>query len=643
MAGIKLFVPGRICLFGEHSDWAGGYRRVNVEIPKGHTVITGTNQGIRAEVEPHPSQLVMTSALPDGTTRGPCDVAMEKEALLAEAASGGFFSYMAGVAYQILTHYHVKGLAIHCQEMDLPIKKGLSSSAAACVLTARAFNQVYDLKLTTRGEMEAAYQGELLTPSRCGRMDQGCAFGQRPLSMTYDGDLLQVEEIPVKRPVCLLIVDLCAGKDTMEILAKLNQCYPFPQTELHENVHRYLGEINQRLVGEALEVLREGDARRLGELMTEAQRLFDAHLAPACPSQLTAPVLHRVLEHESLQPLIWGGKGVGSQGDGTAQLVCRDAAARERAARIIETELSMQCLRLDIAPPASVRKAVIPVAGFGTRLYPASKAAKKELFPIVDRDGVAKPVIQLIVEEALSAGMEEVCLIVQAEDEATFDAFFNLKIPVQNFNRLPTHLRDYADHVAELGRRVRFVVQDRQEGFGHAVLCAREWVGEEPFLLLLGDHLYRSDGDVSCAQQLLAAYERRQQSTVALMTTPEEAVGSFGTVAGDWIDYDSTLNITEFAEKPAVEYARERLQIDRVEEGHYLTVFGQYVLKPEVFEILQDYVDRNLRQGGEFQLTSALEEMRGRQGFIGTRIAGRRFDIGTPQAYVQTVVDYARD
>ena len=100
-------------------------------------------------------------------------------------------SSVAGVAYQVLTHYHVRGLVIDNNMTDLPIKKGLSSSAAICVLAARAFNRVYDLKLTIRGEMELAYQGEITTPSRCGRMDQGCAFGNRPVLMTFDGDRLE--------------------------------------------------------------------------------------------------------------------------------------------------------------------------------------------------------------------------------------------------------------------------------------------------------------------------------------------------------------------------------------------------------------------------------------------------------------------
>jgi galactokinase len=137
---MKIFVPGRICLFGEHSDWAGGHRRINADIEKGYTLISGTNQGIYAEVEPHPTSLVLSSTAPDGTIIGPVEIPMEPKALLEEAERGGFWSYMAGVAYQVATNYRVRGLVIHNTLTDLPMKKGLSSSAAICVLTAARWN-----------------------------------------------------------------------------------------------------------------------------------------------------------------------------------------------------------------------------------------------------------------------------------------------------------------------------------------------------------------------------------------------------------------------------------------------------------------------------------------------------------------------
>ena len=306
---MKIFVPGRICLFGEHSDWAGGYRRINAEIEKGYTLICGTNQGIHAEVEPHPTALVLTSTTPDGESHGPHEIPLEPRALLEEAQRGGFFSYAAGVAYQVLTNYRVRGLVIRNFKTDLPIKKGLSSSAAISVLTARAFNRVYDLRLTVRGEMELAYQGEITTPSRCGRMDQGCAFGDRAVLMEFDGDRLATEEIRPARDLHFVIVDLKAKKDTVEILKRLNRSYPFAEGEVEKGVQELLGPVNKRIVQQAKEALRAGDAERLGALMGEAQAFFDRYAAPACPEELTSPVLHRVLAHEALAAARVGRQG----------------------------------------------------------------------------------------------------------------------------------------------------------------------------------------------------------------------------------------------------------------------------------------------------------------------------------------------
>jgi len=634
---MKIFVPGRICLFGEHSDWAGGYRRINAEIEKGYTLITGTDQGIYAEVEPHPTALVLTSTTPDGQTHGPCEIPMELKALLEEAQRGGFWSYIAGVAYQILTHYHVRGLVINNYKTDLPMKKGLSSSAAVCVLTARAFNRTYDLKMTVRGEMELAYQGEITTPSRCGRMDQGCAFGNRPVLMTFDGDHLDVTELQVPENMHFVIVDLQAQKDTMEILARLNRCYPFAESEVERGVQELLGPINKRIVHQAVEELQAGDAERTGTLMVEAQAFFDHYAAPACPEELTAPVLHRVLNYEPLKPHLWGGKGVGSQGDGTAQFIARSAADQQAVIEIVERDLGMSCLALTLRAGQKVRKAVIPAAGFGTRLFPATKATKKELFPIIDHDGIAKPAILLIVEEALRAGVDEVVIIVQEHDLGAFQSFFNVQVTIENYNKLPRHFQEYAQRILEMGRHVSFVIQETQEGFGHAIYSAREAVGNEPFLLMLGDHLYRSASEKSCAQQLIEAYNKHGISVLGLRRTPEDQIANFGTVTGVWIEESHLLNVTEFAEKPTVDYARNNLRVPGLPEDEYLTVFGQYIIQPQIFGYLEEHITNNVRERGEFQLTSALDRLRQEDGFLGLIMDGQRYDIGLPEYYLETL------
>ncbi len=637
---MKIFVPGRICLFGEHTDWAGGYRSTNAGLEKGYAIIASTNQGLHAEVNPHPTKLIMRTTLNDGTRMDPFEVPMESGALLAEARTGGFFSYAAGVAYQILTHYQVQGLEINNYLTDLPSKKGLSSSAATCVLVARAFNRIYDLKMTVRGEMEYAYIGEITTPSRCGRMDQGCAYGDHPIMMTFDGDRIDVEEINVSKDLHFIIVDLEAGKDTRKILNDLHHCYPFAEDEIQKGVQRYLGPISAGITHEAYEALHRGDAVSIGELMKKAQSEFDKHVQPACPSQLTAPVLRKVLNYGPIQPYILGGKGVGSQGDGTAQFIVKDQESQEKAIEIIERDLKMSCLKLVIQAGQRVRKAVIPAAGFGTRLFPASKAIKKELFPIIDKSGKPKPVIMAIVEEAINAGIEEVCLVVQSRDRELFEGFFKTLPLIENFNKLPQEDQEYSHYLMDLGQRISFVTQDVQDGFGHAVFCTREWVGDEPFLLMLGDHLYASDSEVSCARQILDVYDRVEHSVVGLKTTPSDQIHNFGCVTGAWQESDTILSITEFYEKPDVEYARQHLQVEGMKEDEFLTVFGMYVLVPEIFDYLEENISHSLRERGEFQLTSCLDKLRKEDNFSGYLVKGRCFDIGMPEAYRQAMIDY---
>jgi UTP-glucose-1-phosphate uridylyltransferase/mevalonate kinase len=640
---MKIFVPGRICLFGEHSDWAGGYRRINADVEKGYTLIAGTNQGIHAEVEPHPNALVLTSTTNSGEVVGPQEIPLEPRALLEEAQRGGFFSYAAGVAYQVLTNYRVRGLVIHNTRTDLPIKKGLSSSAAISVLTARAFNRVYDLRLTVRGEMELAYQGEITTPSRCGRMDQGCAFGDHAVLMEFDGERLETEELRPPHDLHFVIVDLQAKKDTMTILKHLNRAYPFAENEQEQRVQELLGPTNKRVVHEAMEALTAGDAARLGALMVEAQELFDRYARPVCPEELTAPVLHKVLSHPPLQAHVYGGKGVGSQGDGTAQFVARSAEDQQKAIEILEGELGVKCLTLTLGSGPRVTKALIPAAGFGTRLFPASKATKKELFPVVDRDGIAKPAILLIVEEALEAGIEEVVVVVQEGDLDDFRSFFDQQISIENFNKLPRPFQHYARRILDIGRRVRFVTQTAQEGFGHAVYCAREALNDEPFLLMLGDHIYRSTGESSCARQLVEAYHQSGKSVVGLRRTREAQIAAFGTATGMWVEPEVLLNITEFAEKPNLDYARSSLRVPGLPDDEYLTVFGQYVIKPQLFDYLEEHIRNNVRERGEFQLTSALDRLRQEDGFLGLVVQGQRYDIGLPDHYVETLQTFRQD
>jgi len=295
-----------------------------------------------------------------------------------------------------------------------------------------------------------------------------------------------------------------------------------------------------------------------------------------------------------------------------------------------------------------ITKAVIPVAGFGTRLYPATKIFKKEFFPIVDRDdGHAKPVVQIIIEEAIKSGIHEVCLIVQEGDEEVFRSYFD-KPPFPEELKLKLYRIDWATklskRISDIGKRISYAVQDKQEGYGHAVYCAKDWVNGEPFLLMLGDHIYKSYTYKRCARQILDMFEEFGNSVIAVQRTPEKFLSLFGAIAAKRdMDNHRLYKVSEIKEKPSVDYAREHFRIDGVEEGQYLCMFGQYALNPGIFDCLEYQINNDIRERGEIQLTSALELLRrDEKDFYAYETDGKAFDIGIPKAYVETINEYLK-
>ena len=343
---IELFVPGRLCLFGEHSDWAGMNRAINSELAQGCAIVTGTQQGIYARATKNDDFSVYSAIAEYKDSSFECP--MELSQLAETAHSGGYFSYVAGVASYMCEWYNVGGVHIEITKMDLPIKKGLSSSAAICVLVAQAFNQLYNLHLNTMGIMNIAYWGEQRTPSRCGRLDQACAFGVHPVSMVFDGNEIKVERITVKKPLFYVFADLMAQKDTMKILADLNSGYPFARNDKERALHEALGKDNLQITARARDYISKGDVKKLGLLMTEAQQLFDSKVAPMCPDELIAPVLHTVLNDSYIKSLTYGGKGVGSQGDGTVQFLAKDELSQKELIRYLSEDLGKQSYPLSL-------------------------------------------------------------------------------------------------------------------------------------------------------------------------------------------------------------------------------------------------------------------------------------------------------
>jgi UTP--glucose-1-phosphate uridylyltransferase len=161
--------------------------------------------------------------------------------------------------------------------------------------------------------------------------------------------------------------------------------------------------------------------------------------------------------------------------------------------------------------------------------------------------------------------------------------------------------------------------------------------------LMLGDHLYKSNGDRSCAQQLMDAFVQHGTNILGLRLTPEDQIANFGTVTGVWLEENLLLNVTEFAEKPTIDYAHSNLRVPNLPDDEYLTVFGQYIIKPNLFDYLEEHIANNVRERGEFQLTSALDRLRQEDGFLGLIMDGRRYDIGLPQYYLDTLMTFRKE
>jgi UTP--glucose-1-phosphate uridylyltransferase len=276
-------------------------------------------------------------------------------------------------------------------------------------------------------------------------------------------------------------------------------------------------------------------------------------------------------------------------------------------------------------------------------MYPASSAVQKSMFPLVDRDGLTKPIIQIIGEEAIDSGIEEICIITQPGEEAAYRDYFQRLDDdmVKSFRGKDWAILE-SEKLAAFGERLHFAEQHTPEGFGHAVYQAKRFVGDEPFLLLLGDHVYISDVKDRCARQLIRVFEQYMLddgAATAVQPTLERMLHLFGTIRGNPIDAAKGIYRAELiVEKPGVEYAREHLATPGLPAGNYLSHFGIHVFSPRIFDSLEYLIGNNLREKGEFQLTAAQEHLRQQQPdkYWIVHVQGQRYDTGIPYGLMET-------
>ena len=288
-----------------------------------------------------------------------------------------------------------------------------------------------------------------------------------------------------------------------------------------------------------------------------------------------------------------------------------------------------------------IRKGVITAAGRGTRQYPASKTVQKELFPLVDVDGFAKPTVQILAEELFASGLEEVCIVANTSNIEPMRRHFLEPAPASLVGK------DWADalskSLADMAGKLTFVVQESQDGYGHAVYQAREFAGGEPFLITLGDHAYLSQTERRCAGQVMDVFHQYGASVSSVSYAPENELHRYGTLTGPRLPdaQPPVYEIRALVEKPTVEYAQAHLRAPGVPEGQYLVHFGIHAFTPTIFDCLEHLIQNNLRQRGEIQLTSAQVLLMERERYLACEVAGARYDMGVPEGLIETQIALA--
>ncbi|NLZ35487.1 UTP--glucose-1-phosphate uridylyltransferase GalU [Clostridium isatidis] len=266
-----------------------------------------------------------------------------------------------------------------------------------------------------------------------------------------------------------------------------------------------------------------------------------------------------------------------------------------------------------------VRKAIIPAAGLGTRFLPATKAQPKEMLPIVD-----KPTIQYIIEEAVASGIEEILIVTGRNKKCIEDHFdrsveLELELEKNKKDEMLEMVREISD-IAD----IHYIRQKEPRGLGHAILCARAFVGNEPFAVLLGDDVV--DAEVPCLKQLMDCYDEYKTSILGVQTVPKDDVNKYGIVDGLHIE-DRVYKVKNLVEKPAIEEAPSNVAI-----------LGRYIITPQIFNILEQ---TKPGKGGEIQLTDALQTLISQEAMYAYNFEGKRYDVGDKFGFLQATVEFA--
>lgn len=334
-----IFVNGRLCLFGEHSDWVGGdCKKINKDLKEGQCIVFGINEGIYAKYEKNND--IIIESIDNLNNIYNLHIKSEFDIIKHHINNNKYFKYICGTIYYIKNKYNIDGgIYINNYKTTIQQSAGLSSSAAICVLVAKIFNNIYNLQLNNYDIMNIAYNGELMAGSKCGKMDQCIAFGKGPFKIIFNEDSIAINDIKLKHNIYILIIKLNGCKNTINILNDLHKAFPYPITEDDINLENLFGEYNINVTNNAEKYLTDNNIKELGNLMNDYQTNFKLY-ASKYSNDLKSPLLYKILNDIDIQKYILGGKGVGSHGDGCCQLLCSNEGYINKIIDILSNKYS---------------------------------------------------------------------------------------------------------------------------------------------------------------------------------------------------------------------------------------------------------------------------------------------------------------
>lgn len=324
----NIFIPGRLCLIGEHSDWAA-IKNQN----SGYAIATILKEGIYAKVSKNKKIIICNNK----------NVILESDLSLKQLEQNlkdNYLKYIANACYYILNNYDVGGIKINIYKTTLLVKKGLASSTAIILTIIESFNKVYNLKLSKKKKMQIAYDVEHYLGSKCGMLDTICAYKNGTYLIEFRKTKTLISKIDISKKFYFIYADLNKSKNTLKILSDLNNNF-----DKSKKMQKFLGIHNERLVNKAIEYLKNGDSLKLGKVMVDFQKKFDKSLIPVS-KYLEAPYLHKLLNDKFIKKNSYGSKGIGSGGDGGIQILAKSNLAQKEIINYLKEKYDINAISL---------------------------------------------------------------------------------------------------------------------------------------------------------------------------------------------------------------------------------------------------------------------------------------------------------